>query len=353
MAKDKDQSRNRVAAKSRPTVEAKRGRSPSPAVESESRLDSVISGNNTASPFAVVDLPGKGKGLVATRNIEQGELLIQEKPLFVVPRQITTSPTTLIAQLVSSLNITEQESFYGLSYVNFPEHLDPKKHPAEVALVIFQTNAVSAGPEGVGIFPRMARLNHGCSSSFNAVYSWRKKEQELFVYALKSIPKGEELLTSYLDTKKPRHERRAYLLEHYGFKCMCRTCSLPEKASRASDARLSAISEAYRRFSEWGNHKIGGRDAVDLVRKIWQLEDEEGYWSERGRLAADAAWVAASHGDESATMKWAQLAVKWYTYEIGGDTEEVAEMQRVLSHPEVHPTWGTRERTVVGAAEEP
>jgi len=60
----------------------------------------------------------------------------------------------------------------------------------EVALAIFQTNAVSAG-DGVGIFPRMARLNHGCSRAFNSVYSYREKEGELVVHALKGIKKDE------------------------------------------------------------------------------------------------------------------------------------------------------------------
>lgn len=34
---------------------------------------------------------------------------------------------------------------------------------------------------------------------------------------------------------------------------------------------------------------------MDHIRKIWQLEEEEGYWSERGQLAADATWIAAAH----------------------------------------------------------
>jgi len=49
---------------------------------------------------------------------------------------------------------------------------------------------VAAG-ENVGIFPRMARLNHGCSSAFNAVYSWREKEEALVIFALRNISKGD------------------------------------------------------------------------------------------------------------------------------------------------------------------
>jgi len=40
-----------------------------------------------------------------------------------------------------------------------------------------------------------------------------------------------------------------------------------------------------------------GPEAMDHIRNIWQLEEEEGYWSERGQLAADAAWIAAAHSE--------------------------------------------------------
>ncbi|KXN88140.1 SET domain-containing protein 5, partial [Leucoagaricus sp. SymC.cos] len=299
------------------------------------------------SPFFVADLPGKGKGLLASRDIKQGELLLREKPLFVVPRQISSSPTALIAGLLAQLGQDEQDTFYNLSYVHFPKHLDPDMHQDQVALAIFQTNAVAAG-DGVGIFPKMARINHGCSSAFNVVYTWREKEEALFVHALKSIRQGEELLTSYTNSKRSRDHRRAFLVEHYGFECQCSVCSLPEAESQASDRRLEAISEEYERFASWGQGRISGTDAIAHVRKIWQLEDEEGYWSERGRLAADAAWVAAAHSDSAATREWAQVAAEWYTYEVGGDSEQVAEMESVALRPESHAAWGTHRQLNVG-----
>ena len=94
-------------------------------------------------------------------------------------------------QKIIQLTGEEQEAFFNLSYVNFPEHLSPQAHVAQLALAIFQTNAVSTGPEEVGIFPSMARLNHGCSSAFNVVYMWRPEEQSLVVHALKDVKKGE------------------------------------------------------------------------------------------------------------------------------------------------------------------
>lgn len=72
-------------------------------------------------------------------------------------------------------------------------------------------------------------------------------------------------------------------------------CSLPSALSEASDRRLSKMAELYSRFATWQSRAISGKAAVEIARKIWAIGEEEGYWSERGRLAADAAWVAAAH----------------------------------------------------------
>lgn len=88
---------------------------------------------------------------------------------------------------------------------------------------------------------------------------------------------------------------RHYLSEHYGFNCTCAVCSLPDALSRASDKRLAHITELYERLALWGHANIDGDHAVETVKKIWDVGEQEGYWSERGRLAADATWVAAAH----------------------------------------------------------
>jgi hypothetical protein len=91
--------------------------------------------------------------------------------------------------------------------VDLPGNLSPEEFSKQLQLAIFQTNAVAAGTN-VGLFPTMARLNHGCSGAFNSVYSWREREGVLVVYALKDVNKGEELLTAYFGTRQARDERR-------------------------------------------------------------------------------------------------------------------------------------------------
>ena len=120
---------------------------------------------------------------------------------------VTVSPSQLILDLVQRLEPEQAASFYNLSHVNLPQNLSPEESTEQLPLAIFQTNAVAAGPD-VGLFPIMARLNHGCSHAFNSVYSWREREGALVVHALKDIKKDEELLTAYFKTQQTRDERR-------------------------------------------------------------------------------------------------------------------------------------------------
>jgi len=45
---------------------------------------------------------------------------------------------------------------------------------------------------------------------------------------------------------------------------------------------------------------------------------------------------------------WAQLAIKWYTYELGSDSQEALGMKDTLLRPQLHSAWGTRENLNVG-----
>ncbi|EKM51476.1 uncharacterized protein PHACADRAFT_102067, partial [Phanerochaete carnosa HHB-10118-sp] len=293
-------------------------------------------------PFTVVDIPGKGKGAVATRDIPQGELIFRERPLFILPAQ--GSPGSVILSALASLSPRQHDAFYNLSYVNFPDHVVPNmpSYHEEMALAIFQTNGISAADDGVGLFPSTARLNHGCSGAFNAVYNWRPSEATLVVHALKNIKEGEvrtdrasqELLTTYLDTKRSRDSRREILRAHYGFTCQCSVCSLPDGESERSDDRLRKMVELYARLRTWQNGSLSGKQAIDIVRQIWAIGEQEGYWSERGQLAYDATWVAAAHADRQATRAWAKLAKKWYAIELGPDSEHARKIDEVVTDPE-------------------
>jgi hypothetical protein len=90
---------------------------------------------------------------------------------------------------------------------------------------------------------------------------------------------------------------RRYLKQRYDFHCMCTYCTLPDEESKASDIRLTTMSDLYKHLSLWGHGTIDGQEAIQIVKQIWAVGGEEGYTSERGRLAADAMIVAAAHSE--------------------------------------------------------
>jgi len=309
------------------------------------------------APYTVRSVPGRGQGAFAKRDIGPGELVIREEPLFILPGSVNEDPIALLKRHLQPLTTEQQDSYFELSH-----HAKPSKSPnaeeyyKQRMLSIFQTNAITTTAGNVGIFPRTARLNHACVSSFNCVYSWREHEGVLVTHALKPIKDGEELTYAYFNTRRPRSNRQAYLSEQYSFNCTCTTCSLSDELSKASDERLERINELYGKMRSWKpaagaeeiKGEIDGKEVVGIGKEIWKLADEEGYLSERGQLASDMAHVAAAHSDIPATLAWARLAEEWFSREIGWNTPQVQLMRKVIVDPRSHWSWGSREPMRVG-----
>jgi hypothetical protein len=57
------------------------------------------------------------------------------------------------------------------------------------------------------------------------------------------------------------------------------------------------MTELYGKLASWAHGSITGKQAIHLIHQIWAIGTEEGYWSERGQLAADATLVAVAHSE--------------------------------------------------------
>jgi hypothetical protein len=118
------------------------------------------------------------------------------------------------------------------------------------------------------------------------------------------------------------------------------------------------MDDLYKRLGTWGHGAIDGREAIRLVMRIWAIGEEEGYTSERGRLAADAMLVAAAHAEyvlrrvtgnvteygysAEAVVDWARLALQWASYELGSDSDLAEDVRTVMREPKGHRMWGQR-----------
>ncbi|KAG9037148.1 hypothetical protein FRB95_006702 [Tulasnella sp. JGI-2019a] len=311
--------------------------------------------NDVARLFVVKDVGGKGKGTVAARDIKRGERILVDKPLIKIPRDTPSIAAENILDQVNTLTEDQLNAFLSLSYhhtVALADGTQKEINPqeADMPLAIVQTNALAVEGGMLGVFPRAARMNHGCAAAFNAVHSWREEEGELHVHALKDIMAGEEILLSYTDTKQPRSDRQAFLLMHYHFDCACPVCSLPQVEADESDARLLKIHNLYKKLNTWTEDKIDGIEAIRIVNEIWETGDEEGYTGERAQLASNAGLISTAHSDVESARTWYMLAAQAAIYEFGADSPRVTELMRLAGATEstTYPSWAAKETMHVG-----
>ncbi|KAH8830439.1 hypothetical protein DL96DRAFT_942739 [Flagelloscypha sp. PMI_526] len=289
-----------------------------------------IEEDNGGLSWKIVDVGnGQGKGVIAVKDIKQGELVIRQTADEI---KSAGSHGTYSAAINHGCGGTVNVAWHWR--VPEPTHQDPTKAPP---------------PEG---------HDEGSESDEKLVETHTEEptpppssQPELRIYALKDIRKGEELLGSYIDTRLPRADRLDQLWEQYWFNCTCHVCSLPTESeeSQSREARLTRMGEVYARFLGWTEGHIPGPEAIRLARELWTLSEKEGYFHGRAQLAEEATYISAAHSDASATQEWNDLAYEWAKIEFGEDNERTlrAKILRV-NDVHSHSVWGWAEALIVG-----
>ncbi|KNA09525.1 hypothetical protein SOVF_152750 [Spinacia oleracea] len=94
-------------------------------------------------------------------------------------------------------------------------------------------------PLGTGLYPVISVINHSCLP--NAVLMFEGKTA--VVRAVQPIPKGSEVLISYIETAGSTMTRQKALNEQYFFNCSCPRCM---NLGQCEDIQESAVLEGYR-----------------------------------------------------------------------------------------------------------
>ncbi|KAI9648889.1 hypothetical protein NHQ30_001455 [Ciborinia camelliae] len=285
--------------------------------------------------YALQDIPGKGKGLVAIQNIVKGTRIISEEPV------ITTSSLSdehsiqrmvrSISQKVDALANDQRQRFLSL------HNIYPYKNATEQYLGIFKTNGLPIEDDGIegGIFLEASRINHACNN--NAQKSWNRNIKQHTVHALKDISKGEEITIYYLGVDKDRESRRQALQEKFGFECMCNLCSLPLEQSKASDKRLNDILRLESLIDGPGligiiDNPLKSLRYVDQQVRLY-IEGQDRVDSGLGRAYFDAAQIAIFNGDLARGRVFAERAVSVWTMAEGEDSPQVIRYERIAKDP--------------------
>ncbi|KAF2438447.1 SET domain-containing protein [Karstenula rhodostoma CBS 690.94] len=289
--------------------------------------------------YAVQDIPGKGRGLIAIKDIAKGTRVISEKPIITMSNIIASIQQldSCILDQVSSLSKGDMREFLSMANAHGGTNSIERWHG------ILRTNALPMGPDldAGGIFLHACRINHACDS--NAVNYWNENLDQLTIHAIRDIRKGEEITISYLAALRNRQARQKDLLHNFGFTCACQLCCLPLGESKATDAALDRI-HALDGIIE----KRGIQGLVKPARKMLGYVDEQvRIWNNTAiaeiglvRAYPDAFQIAIANGDLARARVFAERCLRLYEISVGNDSPDVAEYRGLVVNPATHKYHG-------------
>lgn len=174
-------------------------------------------------PFRIEDVPGRGKGLVATRLIAKGECVLREPPLLVSAHGMHAETMAAFHQ-----NIDQYMHYRTRIALDSLDNCHEAVIGVSPRIGILRTNAIaiklptSDEPYG-GVFELLSRLNHSCDQ--NVTFRWSYKDFQGSIWADRAILPGEELVINYADNPRaPKKMRQAELMRKFKFVCTCKKC---------------------------------------------------------------------------------------------------------------------------------
>ncbi|KAG5934512.1 hypothetical protein E4U60_003810 [Claviceps pazoutovae] len=287
----------------------------------------------TDSMYALQEIPGKGKGLVATRHIPKGTRILCEEPLFAIPNVMDLEKRCrFICQQVDSLSNEQRQAFLSM------HNIHPFNDTEERDIGIFETNSLPAGgmpiPHTRAIFLEACRINHDCKS--NAIYDWNTHIKRNTVHAVRDINEGEEITVSYVVILKTRESRQRTLKNTYHFTCRCSLCSLPNEQSQERDRKIAQIvrlGEFYvPKSTNSPPQALGYVDAqARLYNELYQEDCGHPYSYQY------AVMIARAHGDLARIRVFAQRVVRSFVTILGTDSTESIQYANMAKNPASEP----------------
>ncbi|KAK8030357.1 hypothetical protein PG990_000091 [Apiospora arundinis] len=296
--------------------------------------------------YQTIEIPGKGKGLVARYNIKRGTRVLSEKPLVVAGGMEPQATHVLIASKLRTFSREQQTQFLSL-YNNFPGR--------HAFAGIFRTNALPCGPGAAvgGVYPDICRINHSCRP--NCHNSWNEapgQEPHETIHAIRDILAGEELTISY-DKGGPSDSRQAALHASFGFDCKCELCSLPADERQASDARrrrIQALDEQIGDPMTMMAQPLASlhacRALLDTLREEFPDPNRSGEAMATAlipRLYYDAVQIVGAHGDQARARVFAERGYQARVECEGEDSPATQRAKRLMQEPSSHAAFGACE----------
>ncbi|KAL2689401.1 hypothetical protein Neosp_003454 [[Neocosmospora] mangrovei] len=276
--------------------------------------------------YAIRDVPGKGKGLIATKPISTGTRILAEAPILTSSILELPEVKTDLVDKVNNLPVAEKAAFLDMSTVE-----DEASHPLWARFIC---NSME-GPEREirSVYMTASRINHSCVS--NAYQDWNSKLGKLTVQAIKDIAKGEEITVCYFKKHEDRAGRQDALTL---FTCTCSLCSLQGHRLAESDRRLRTASQLYDLVTNWVElNPDSGSRWLHATRACINLFTKEGVAVFHAGYLYSVAFEAATHIRDAARTKiMLDRQIEANTLLLGND------------HPKVEEGWHKFQLLMIG-----
>ncbi|KAJ7108446.1 SET domain-containing protein [Mycena crocata] len=216
---------------------------------------------------------GKGLGMFAQRQIERGELIMRERPVYVTHPTVQINPDQkhrFYEAALAGLSRTTQTSILSLHNAH-PESDDVSPIRGRILTNALPATLPNTTTRFPALFSHLCRANHACTP--NAQFSFCA---DIFVgrlCALRTIGAGEEVTIGYTELAAPREARQADLKARYGFACTCATCMLPESQAALSDVKRGGIT---RYFADMKGERFPPGASLGCVKQLITWAEEEG-----------------------------------------------------------------------------
>ena len=275
--------------------------------------------------FTLREVEGKGLGAFAIQVFHRGDLILADKPLFIVDKPDSGGSVyqSNISSTFQKLSVDEKREFLSLKNGHAGS-----QHLSDPVLGIASSNAFAVSDTASAICILASRFNHSCSP--NARYSWHAEGGRLRIHALREIAIGEEIYVSYLSGRHvygSHRTDRQNRLKIYGFICTCTVCSLPSSEQKASDTRRVEIARIWESVPYFMPHQTADRLRA-IVRAVRLLE-EESYAADADDFTNDAAAICACHADWESVRYWATKTYETRVAEFGEDSRRAAEVRNL------------------------
>ena len=241
-------------------------------------------------PVMVTEIPGKGRGIVAARDIKMGELIFIDKPVIEVNgtelKKNRKSEAMSVMKKIENLPSEAKLQFYLLKGSGDKSYKDllSSVGDVEAALGITIKNARVLNQQDLSrsLYLNVALVNHSCAPNSDYGRIIEKDENgklynRMETRAIKHISKGEEITYCYFgDINKlciQSQIRKMFVKNDFGFDCNCCVCSEPDADQEKIAMELFdhfqylGTTDHYRKdLSEWA------RDAerLDQINDLFQ-----------------------------------------------------------------------------------